>query len=240
MKHCAILLAGGKGSRMNAPEIDKLLDPINNTNAFRLSYEAFLGTKKIDNVLIVYRDNKQKDSLYKQIDIAHNAKARYFNPIWVKGGKERKDSVYNALINCPATCEFVYVHDCARPMIQAKTIDQLETIVSKTGAVVIARPLHDTIKVIENLNAQSLTKSHTTKSIDRSKIWIMETPQVARKDWLVAGMKFAFSKNILTTDEVSVLELVDKKVSLLNPNYPNPKITSRADLPYLKFLLSSK
>ena len=79
MKHCAILLAGGKGSRMNSPGMDKLLDPINNTNAFRLSYEAFLGSKKIDNVLIVYRDNKQKDSLYKQIDIAHNAKARYFN-----------------------------------------------------------------------------------------------------------------------------------------------------------------
>ena len=240
MKHCAILLAGGKGSRMNAPGIDKLLDPINNTNAFRLSYEAFLGSKKIDNVLIVYRDDKQKDSLYQQIDIAHNANTRYFNPIWVRGGKERKDSVYNALINCPSTCEFVYVHDCARPMIQAKTIDQLEKIVSKTGAVVIARPLHDTIKIIENLNDQSLTKPHATKSIDRSKIWIMETPQVARKDWLIEGLKFASEKNLLTTDEVSVLELGDKKVSLLHPEYPNPKITSQADLPYIKFLLSSK
>ena len=240
MKHCAILLAGGKGSRMNSPGMDKLLDPINNTNAFRLSYEAFLSSKKINNTIIVYRDNKQKESLYKQIDIAHNAGERHFNPILVKGGKERKDSVYNALINCPSTCEFVYVHDCARPMIQAKTIDQLEKIVSKTGAVVIARPLHDTIKIIENLNAQNKSKPYITKSIDRTKIWIMETPQVARKDWLIEGLKFASEKNLLTTDEVSVLELGDKKVSLLHPEYPNPKITSQADLPYIKFLLSSK
>ena len=51
--HYAILLAGGKGTRMNSPETDKLLAPLHNTNAFRLSYEAFLGTEKINNAIIV-------------------------------------------------------------------------------------------------------------------------------------------------------------------------------------------
>ena len=68
----------------------------------------------------------------------------------------------------------------------------------------------------------------------------METPQVARKDWLQEGMNFALDQDRLTTDEVSVLELIQKKVTLLETEYPNPKITSQADWPYLTFLLSSK
>jgi 2-C-methyl-D-erythritol 4-phosphate cytidylyltransferase len=240
MKHFAILLAGGNGSRMNTPGKDKLIDPINDTNSFRLCYEAFLGAKKIDNAIVVYRDNKQKESLEKEIDISHRKANHRFNPIFVKGGKERKDSVQNAIINCPANCKFIYIHDCARPMIQSKTIDQLEKIVTKTGAVVVARPLHDTIKIIEDLDIEDISLPCATKSIDRSKIWVMETPQVSRKDWLEEGIKFASNNKKFTTDEVSVLELVNKKISLFNPQYPNPKITSRADWSFVNFLLSSK
>ena len=240
MKHCAILLAGGSGSRMNALGEDKLLFPINSTNAFRLSYEAFLNTNKIDNVVIIYRDHEQLDLLELEIDIAHQTGNRKFDPILVKGGTERKDSVLNGLTNCPSTCEFVYVHDCARPMIRTKTINQLHEIVSETGAVAIARPLRDTIKIIEEKDTEDWRTPCTTKSVDRSNIWIMETPQVARKEWLQEGMNFASDQVLLTTDEVSVLELIQKKVTMLEIEYPNPKITSQADWPYLTFLLSSK
>ena len=238
--HYAILLAGGKGTRMNSPGTDKLLAPLQNTNAFRLSYEAFLGTEKINNAIIVYRDRKQKNNLMKEILTAHEHSKRTFDPIFVKGGKERRDSVSNALMNCPTNCEFVYIHDCARPMIKKETIDEMEKTVSVTGAVVIARPVQDTIKEIEGFETTEISKPYPTKSINRSKLWIMETPQVARKEWLVRGMKIALGKKLVITDEVSVLELIEKKVSLLNPGYPNPKITSHSDWPYLKFLLSAK
>lgn len=238
MKHIAILLAGGKGTRMNNEGMDKLLHPIKNTNAFQLSYRAFLESTIIDNAVVVYRETEQKDLLLEQIELAQTNLNRAFKPILVRGGIERKDSVANALANCPKTCKFVYVHDCARPMIQAKTINELGTIVQETGAVVIAKPVHDTLKKIQNHNtAKPLSPCHT-RSVDRSKLWIMETPQVSRKDWLEHGMKLVKKEKVLTTDEVSVLELIGKKVSLFNPNYPNPKITSSADWPYLEFLLS--
>lgn len=238
MKHIAILLAGGKGTRMNNEGMDKLLHPIKNTNAFQLSYRAFLESSIIDNAVVVYRETEQKDLLLEQIELAQTNLNRAFKPILVRGGIERKDSVANALANCPKTCKFVYVHDCARPMIQAKTINELGTIVQETGAVVIAKPVHDTLKQIQNHNtAKPLSPCHT-RSVDRSKLWIMETPQVSRKDWLEHGMKLVKKEKVLTTDEVSVLELIGKKVSLFNPNYPNPKITSSADWPYLEFLLS--
>lgn len=223
---------------MNTPGMDKLLAPLHHTNAFRLSYEAFLGTEKITNAIIVYRDREQKDTLMREITIAHEQSKRRFDPIFVQGGKERRDSVANALKDCPKCCEFVYVHDCARPMIRKETIDKMEKVVSVTGAVVIARPLKNTIKKIEGFDSSNISKPCSTKSIVRSNIWIMETPQVARRDWLEKGMKIALEKNFVVTDEVSVLELLEKKVSLFNPQYPNPKITSSSDWPYLKFLLA--
>ena len=81
MTHLAILLAGGKGSRMNNPIKDKLLNPINGTNAFRLSYQAFLNSKRVENAIIVYRDSQQKEMLSREIDLAHKQKSRTFLPI---------------------------------------------------------------------------------------------------------------------------------------------------------------
>ena len=240
MTHLAILLAGGKGSRMNQPNKDKLLNPINGSNAFRLSYEAFLNSKRIENAIIVYRDPKQKELLLQEINLAHQKNSQTFDPSWVRGGLERKDSVSNALLNCPASCEFVYVHDCARPMIQANTIDKLGQIVSQTGAVAIARPVNDTIKKVNNFNSSNYEKPYKTESIDRSKLWIMETPQVSRKDWLLEGIQLASQKKMKATDEISLLELLGKKVSFLTPSYPNPKLTSVADIPYFKFLIQKK
>ena len=238
MSHFAILLAGGKGLRMKNSSADKLLKEINGTNAFRLSYEAFLMSNQIENVIIAYRNEAQKKILLENVNKAHKEKNKSLDPIWTLGGMERKDSVFKALQCIPNRCEFIYVHDCARPMIQSKTINQIEKIVVKTGAVAIARPLHDTIKKVCDDNILNYQTPCKTISVDRSKIWIMETPQVSRTDWLLKGMHIAREKKIVTTDEVSVLELIGKKVSLLTPPYPNPKITSENDWPYFKFLTS--
>ena len=68
----------------------------------------------------------------------------------------------------------------------------------------------------------------------------METPQVSRKDWLLEGIQLATQKKVKATDEISLLELLGKKVSFLTPPYPNPKLTAAEDIPYLKFLIQKK
>ena len=96
------------------------------------------------------------------------------------------------------------------------------------------------VKRISFLNPINTESPCKTESLDRSSLWIMETPQVSRKDWLLEGIQLASNKKIQATDEVSLLELIGKKVSLLTPPYPNPKLTSVADLPYFKFLIPKK
>ena len=65
----------------------------------------------------------------------------------------------------------------------------------------------------------------------------METPQAARKDWLEDGLRKAEQQGIEVTDELSAIELTERKVAFLDPGYPNPKITTESDLAYIKYLL---
>ena len=240
MKHIGILLAAGSSTRMKQQSSDKLLIKIRNKNAFRFSYEAFLNSRIIDNVIIVYRDEDQKAKLSIEIDKSHDQYSRFFKPIFTKGGKERMDSVANALSSCPKITEFVYVHDCARPMLESSTLDELYKKTIQKGAAVLARPMNDTVKRIPDYNSNKLEDAYLTENIDRSKLWIMETPQCAMKSWLDNGIEKAIKNNIFATDEISLLELTNKKVTLVDPGYANPKLTTKKDLDYINFLLSNK
>jgi 2-C-methyl-D-erythritol 4-phosphate cytidylyltransferase len=235
--HAAILLAGGKGQRMGPSIQDKLLYPIGSSNAFRLSCEAFLKATCIDTFIIVYRDLSQKEELKDEFAVASENIGCRTDPVMVKGGDERKDSVSNALAACDQTCRFVHVHDCARPMIRPETINQLADRVAQTGAVAIARPMKDSVKkaLVSSLGFDAPQR---TESIDRSSLWLMETPQVTRKEWLDQGLRKAEQLGLIVTDEFSALELDDRKVSFLDPEYPNPKITTNSDLAYVEYLLN--
>ena len=154
----------------------------------------------------------------------------------VKGGKERQNSVSNALSACDQSCEFVHVHDCARPMIRHETIDLLADKVLKSGAIAVARPLTDSIRK----TLQPSLDPHVpqkTECLDRSILWLMETPQATRKDWLEDALRKAEVKGLLVTDELSAIELTERKAALHDPGYPNPKITRESDLAYIEYLL---
>ena len=235
--HTAILLAGGKGRRMGSSIQDKLLYPIGSSNAFRLSSEAFLKASSIDAFLIVFRDSSQKERLQDEFAIASKNVGQTADPVMVKGGLERKDSVSNALSTCDLTCEFVHVHDCARPMIRPATIDHLAEQACRTGAVAVARPMKDTVKKALEPSLPPDTPQNT-ESVDRSSLWLMETPQVTRKEWLDQGLRKAEELGLIVTDELSALELINRKTTFLDPEYPNPKITTSSDLAYVEYLLN--
>ncbi len=236
--HAAILLAGGSGRRMGSAVSDKLLHPIGSTNAFRLSCEAFLKASSIDHFVLVFRDESQLKEIKKEFKLASAKTGRQVPCLIVKGGKERQNSVSNALSVCDRSCEFVLVHDCARPMIRHETIELLVDKVSESGAIAVARPLTDSIRktLQPSLDPQV---PQNTECLDRSILWLMETPQAARKDWLDDGLRKAEEKGLLVTDELSAIELTERKAAFLDPGYPNPKITRKSDLAYIEYLLKT-
>ena len=230
--HGVILLAAGSGKRMRNRIDDKILEPIGTSNAFRMSFKAFAKVEAIEVYVIVFRDEEQRNKLEKEINEFKFSK-RNKTILLIKGGKERSDSVQNGLNALPKACQFAHIHDCARPMIRRETIETLVSEVSQNKAVVVARPVTNTIR--RKLTSDEISQ---TETLPRTELWEMETPQSAPISWLVEGYEKAKELNIEITDDMHAIELLSQKMAFHEPTYANPKVTHLHDIKFISSLMN--
>ena len=216
----AILLAAGSGRRMQGTVADKILAPLAGRPVFAHSVAAFLESNVADYYVIVVRDQAQSIALS-----AYAPTPAQF----VIGGKERQDSVQNALAVLPADIAYVFIHDCARPLVRVDQLVGLHKVVRKEDAVVLAHRVTDTIK-------KHSDPGHL-KTLDRDRLWAMETPQVFARALVAEAYAKVAKKKLRVTDDAAAVELLKHPVALLENAHPNPKITTPADLAYVEFLL---
>jgi 2-C-methyl-D-erythritol 4-phosphate cytidylyltransferase len=217
----AILLAAGSGRRMQGFVTDKILAPLAGRPVFAHSAAAFLESGVADYYIVVARDQAQSIALS-----AYAPTPAQF----VIGGKERQDSVRNALAALPADIAYVFIHDCARPLVRAEQLVGLHKIVRKENAVVLAHRATDTIK-------QHSDTGHL-KNLDRDRLWAMETPQVFARELIDEAYAKVAAKKRRITDDAAAVEFLKHPVALLENTHPNPKLTTPADLAYAEFLLA--
>ena len=216
----AILLAAGSGSRMQGTVLDKVLAPLAGRPVFAHSAAAFMQSAIADLYVIVYRDQRQMMELSAYAPTPS---------VLVQGGRERQDSVMNALAALPADIEHVFIHDCARPLVRADQLVALHKIVRREQAVVLAHRVVDTIK--EHRDDARL------RTLNRPRLWAMETPQVFSRDLIVRAYARVRSRGLRITDDAQAVEYLRHPIALLENSYPNPKLTTPADLAYLEFLI---
>lgn len=217
----AILLAAGSGRRMQGAVADKILAPLAGRPVFAHSVAAFLESNVADYYVIVVRDQAQSIALS-----AYAPTPAQF----VIGGKERQDSVQNALAVLPADIAYVFIHDCARPLIRVEQLVGLHKIVRKENAVVLAHRATDTIK--------KHSDTGHLKTLERDRLWAMETPQVFARELILEAYAKVAKKDLRITDDAAAVELLKHPVALLENAHPNPKITTPADLAFVEYLLS--
>lgn len=217
----AILLAAGSGKRMQGTVADKVLLELGGRPLFSHSAAAFAESGVVDLYVVVYRDQRQ------MLDLAACAPTP---ALFVRGGRERQDSVANALAALPPDIGEVFIHDCARPFIRPEQLVALHKIVRREGAVVLAHRVTDSIK-------QHRESGHLT-SLDRSRLWAMETPQVFNRDLIVSAYELVAKKGLRITDDAAAVERLKQPVALLENTHPNPKLTTPADLAWFEFLLA--
>jgi len=217
----AIFLAAGSGRRMEDAVEDKILTPLAGRPVFAWSAAAFAASGVADYYVVVYRDQRQMTALS-----AHAPTPS----VLVKGGRERQDSVMNALAVLPDDIEYVFIHDCARPLIEAEQLVALHKIVRREEAVILAHRITDTIK-------QHQAEGYL-KTLKRSELWAAETPQMFKRELIVRAYQQVARRSIAITDDASAVELLRHPVALLENTRPNPKLTTPADLTWLEFLLS--
>ena len=216
-----ILLAAGRGTRMAGTVADKILAPLAGRPVFAYSAATFAASGVADLYVIVHRDRRQMLALG-----AHAPTPALF----VRGGRERQDSVVAALAALPADITHVFIHDCARPLVRPAQLRALLKLTRRTHAAVLAHRVTDTIK--EKLPAVPL------RTVPRENLWAMETPQVFARDLIIRAYAHVAAKKARVTDDAQAVEHLGRSVALLANPHPNPKLTTPADFAWCEFLLA--
>jgi 2-C-methyl-D-erythritol 4-phosphate cytidylyltransferase len=139
------------------------------------------------------------------------------------GGQMRQDSVANCLREISSGCEFVAVHDGARPLVTVGLVAAVVKQAEKAGAAIAAVPCKDTVKL-------STQEGIVGETIERSRVWLAQTPQCFRYDLLVSAYETARRKEYVATDDSSLVERMGAVVHIVMGSYENIKVTTPEDL----------
>jgi 2-C-methyl-D-erythritol 4-phosphate cytidylyltransferase len=222
--NAAILVAAGKGTRMGAG-VDKLFLEVAGCPVVAHTWRRFDAADCIGEIILVVRDGQQK----KFEGLA--AKFRFQKMFRVvTGGAERQDSVWNGLEALSAAAEVVAIHDAARPGVSGELIAATVKDAEESGAAVAAQPVTDTIK--ESADGQLIERT-----LDRSKLWAVQTPQTFRVGVIRRAITAARQQGLILTDDTAACELIGQPVRLVSRVAPNPKVTVPGDLPLIEALL---
>jgi len=214
----AVIVAAGSSARMG--EIDKIFAPLAGEPVLRRTLAPFLECAAIDRVVVVLNGKNYDDgaALFAAENWEKEVVARL-------GGKRRQDSVLAGLKQI-GHCDYVVVHDGARPLVTVELIGQGIEAAQETGAAAAAVPVKDTIKVA---GTDLLVKD----TLPRENLWQIQTPQVFQYDLLMAAYR-KIKQDV--TDDARMVELNGGKVKLYPGAYDNIKITAPADLTLVEML----
>jgi 2-C-methyl-D-erythritol 4-phosphate cytidylyltransferase len=222
----AIIVAAGKGTRMGAG-VDKLWLEVAGRPVVAHTWKKFNDAKCVDEIILVVRDGMQSEFSKLAAEFGFQKPFRL-----VIGGAERQDSVWNGLESLSAKTEIVAIQDAARPCTTAELIAATIDAARETGAAVAAQQVTDTIK--ETADGKIISRT-----VDRSKLWSVQTPQTFCVEVIRKAISTARSKNLILTDDTAACELIGQPVRLVKSNSPNPKVTVPGDLPFVESLLKN-
>ena len=171
-----ILPAAGKSSRFRDKEKKPFVN-LDGRAVWLRSAELFITRPEVTQCIVVVGPEDQE--LFRR---RFQANLVFMNVAIANGGAERFESVANALALVKADVDFVAIHDAVRPCLAEAMISAVFAKAEQTGAALLAVPVTDTIK-------QSADKQRVQQTVSRQGLWLAQTPQVFRRDWLVEALR---------------------------------------------------
>lgn len=210
----AILLAGGSGTRMRAqPGLDpKQFLGIQGKPLALYSFDILCAYPFLEIIIVC------EPEYFHLFQAPPHISLKRADP-----GNRRQDSVFNGLKCTQETAELVCIHDCARPLLTYADLVRVIAAAEKTGAAVLGSPVKNTIKECDE-------KTHVTRTLDRTRLWEIYTPQVARVSLLKEGYTIVDAGRYSVTDDMSLIELTGHPVELVAGSSLNIKVTFPEDL----------
>ena len=223
MKVIAIIPAGGKGIRSGLTTPKQYLK-FNGKELIVYTLEVFQKNKLIDELIVavspfyfsLLQNLKKKYKLSKLTNI-------------VEGGKERQNSVFNALNSLNANKnDLIVVHDAARPLLPQNVLTEAINTAKIKGNALVCLKVKDTL-----INGNKTVRNY----LDRNEIYNVQTPQIFRYFDLMNAMNLAFKSKFYGTDESILVKRLGKKIHIVEGSPLNFKITTKEDLQILPKLL---
>ncbi len=228
MRVAAVIAAAGLGRRMqqNTP---KTYLRLGGKPILSHTLEVFEKVPEVHEVLVVVHPEDLELCQREVIDPNPLKKVLRLVP----GGKERQDSVYNALkvLRKEAeTLEIILVHDGVRPFVTPSLISQVVAAARRHGAAVPGVPCQDTLKRVN-------PKGEVLETVERRELWQVQTPQGFRAALLWQAYQEAMSRQFYATDEAALVEALGKTVVMVPGSFLNLKITTPDDLQLAEAIL---
>ena len=215
----AIVVAAGQSQRMNGT--DKIMAQLGGKPVLAWSIEALQKCKKVDRIVLV---NSRRNKEPVECLVVDNKYTKVADVC--TGGERRQDSVAAGL-KLLGECEWVIIHDGARPLLTQDLIERGLKAARETGAAVAAVPVTDTIKLAGD-------NQIVIETPPRHNLWAVQTPQIFR----FALIKKAYQQaRADVTDDAMLVEQTGGKVKLYMGSYDNLKITAPCDLAIAELLL---
>ena len=214
----AVIVAAGWSQRMGG--VDKLLALLGGKPVLAWAVDVFQQCKLIDQIVVVV----SKQSLGRcQRLVAERGWSKVTDVC--AGGRRRQDSVAAGLGQLNR-CQWVIIHDGARPLVTEDLIEDGLKVAAETGAAIAVVPVTDTIKVAGDDRV-------VRQTLPRGNLWTVQTPQVFRFDIITEAYRRVKAE---VTDDASLVEQLDYKVKLYMGSYDNIKITTPDDLALAEIL----
>ena len=215
----AIVLAAGVGRRIGA-DISKTYLAIAGRPLVLRALDRMFAAKAVEEVILVVSENDLD-----RCDALLRGDGALCNRPWVlqSGGLTRQESARRGLEKVSALADIIVIHDGARPFVSAALIDRLVEAAVEKGAVVAGLPVRDTIKVVD-------TGGLIQSTPERRSLWEIQTPQVFRRELIVAAHEAAEKSELEATDDAIVVERFGKPVFVLEGERSNIKITLPEDI----------
>ena len=210
MEISVIIPAGGTSSRYKGG--NKLLEIINDKPVIMQTIAKFIDIEGLKEIIIPASES--------MIPIIKELTMGMEKIKIVKGGSTRQESVYNGL-KAAQKCDFIAIHDAARPLISKETIKKAFEEVKTKKAVIVAVRTIDTIKIVDSNNKIISTPNRDT-------LWNVQTPQIFDFETIKAAHEELKGRNY--TDDGCLLEALGNDVYIVEGEYTNFKITTKEDL----------
>lgn len=221
-----IIAAGGLGTRLKTVH-PKPLVMLNGKPLLAYSAEVFEKSPMIDGIIIVAHE-------YHVLDVEDVVRHYNFQKVQrvVIGGETRSASVYKGLEEAGEKTDIVVIHDGARPLIKAQTLQKAIEQCTSHGAAVVGVRVKPTIKKVDPLNL------FVRETLNRGELWEIQTPQVFKREILWKAYAQKLSED--PTDDAGLVERLGVPVKVVEGDYENIKITTNEDLVLAEAFLTAR